>query len=466
MRRPVWQHLLLALGVGWFVVAMALPAWAAGGTKIWLTRYDGPQSLDDSAVAVAASPDSSVVFVTGSENLSENGNPSDIRTIAYDALTGDMIWSTSYDGPANGFDVGADIAVGPAGDRVFVTGRSEASQYDYDVVTLAYDAATGAQLWVKRYAGPAVTDGGNAIAISPDGTLVAVTGVSEGGATGDDIATLAYDAVTGAQQWVARFDRGNDDGYDVAFSPNSAKIFVTGTAKHDYVTVAYKAATGEKLWSKRYDGPADFYDYDVAVSLVVSPDGTRVFVTGESYGKGDYNADWATVAYAAGTGAQKWVARYDSTDGEDYAHDIAISPDGKSLFVTGSTDCADIAGLNCGLNNLETISYKASTGATRWASEYHNDFYDVGLAVVVNPEGTTAYVTGFTGSEADTGYSYATLAYNSSSGDMRWTQLYDTGHDTQAADIAMSPNGSAVFVTGQSDGKGTGKDFATIAYEA
>ena len=43
------------------------------------------------------------------------------------------------------------------------------------------------------------------------------------------------------------------------------------------------------------NGPGD--GDDVAAALVVSPDGSRVFVTGRSYGGPTKDDDYATVAY-------------------------------------------------------------------------------------------------------------------------------------------------------------------------
>jgi hypothetical protein len=74
-------------------------------------------------------------------------------------------------------------------------------------------------------------------------------------------------------------------------------VFVTGESGSDYRTVAYDAATGVNLWSGRYHGPAS--GTNVATALGVSPDGTSVFVTGESSAGLDVY-DNATLAYSAG----------------------------------------------------------------------------------------------------------------------------------------------------------------------
>ena len=48
----------------------------------------------------------------------------------------------------------------------------------------------------------------------------------------------------------------------------------------DFATVAYDAGTGTRAWTSRYAGPGGSYDRPSA--MVVSPDGSKVFVTGES----------------------------------------------------------------------------------------------------------------------------------------------------------------------------------------
>jgi DNA-binding beta-propeller fold protein YncE len=88
------------------------------------------------------------------------------------------------------------VAVSPGGRAVFVTGTSFAgtsggtSHEDY--ATVSYNAVTGARLWASRYHGPAGHSDAAALAVSPDGTKVFVTGATENGASRWDYATVAY----------------------------------------------------------------------------------------------------------------------------------------------------------------------------------------------------------------------------------------------------------------------------------
>ena len=114
------------------------------------------------------------------------------------------------------------------------------------------------------------------MAAGPGGATVFVTG----GAGGDDV-TVAYNAATGAQRWAIRYSgpaSALDEAASLAVSPDGAAVFVTGTSQGDYGTVAYNAATGAQLWASRYSGPSN----DSASSVAVSPDGATVFVTGAS----------------------------------------------------------------------------------------------------------------------------------------------------------------------------------------
>jgi hypothetical protein len=101
---------------------------------------------------------------------------------------------------------------------VFVTGSSAGSASALDYATIAYNASTGAKAWVKRYNGPGNGEDHATLRVSPDGTEVFVTGYSTGSTGGGDYATIAYNASTGARLWVARYN-GPGNGEDGATSP-------------------------------------------------------------------------------------------------------------------------------------------------------------------------------------------------------------------------------------------------------
>src|SRR5207302_8926010 len=119
-------------------------------------------------------------------------------------------------GPGNGFDAARAVGVSPDGSTVSVPGCSSGTGSGDDYATVASDASTGAQLWAKRYNGPGNSDdGATALGVTPDGSTVFVTGTSWGSGTNVDYATLAYDASTGAKLWVKRYN-GPVNNADVA----------------------------------------------------------------------------------------------------------------------------------------------------------------------------------------------------------------------------------------------------------
>jgi WD40 repeat protein len=454
--------MLIAIGL---VVHPSSAGEAAPGDTLWVATYDGPGNAIDEALDTVTNPDGSRVYVTGASD--GDAGLSDYATVAYDATTGAAVWGRRYNGPGDSTDEAHSIAVSPDGTRVFVTGYSFGGASSYDYATVAYDAATGAREWVRRYLGPSGSlDSGTSVAVSPDGTKVYVTGYSFGGFRVDyDYATIAYDTATGAQLWVRGYN-GPGSYTDVALalaaSPDGTGVFVTGyshgrTSGPDYATIAYDATTGAKEWVRRYNGPANFSDS--AFSLAVSPDGAGVFVTGESDGRsGPYIfSHYATIAYDAATGSGQWVQR--SNDGGS-AYAVVVSPDGMRVFVTGGIGDDDES-------DYATFEYDAATGLQGWAQVYDGpgNAEDVARAVMVSPDGTEIYVTGY----SDTGVSgldYATLAYDATAGTVLWTSLLNgAGNaDDSAFELAVSPDGAAVFATGSGVGLGSDEDYMTVAY--
>src|SRR5881394_162381 len=87
------------------------------------------------------------------------------------------------------------------------------------------------------------------------------------------------------------------------------------------------ATPGDQLWVATLDGTAGGSDF--ARDVGASPDGSSVFVTG-SVRDSDGGDDFATVAYDPATGSQKWLAYYTGLSGfGGTANALAVSPDGS-----------------------------------------------------------------------------------------------------------------------------------------
>src|SRR5262245_846949 len=92
-------------------------------------------------------------------------------------------------------------------------------------------AAGGDELWLSRY-GSETGGRAAAVAVSPDGTHVYVTGAARDPVgSGTDLTTVGYDARTGAQLWADRFNASllgiSLDGADaIAVSPDGTRVYV------------------------------------------------------------------------------------------------------------------------------------------------------------------------------------------------------------------------------------------------
>lgn len=442
----------------------------APGTQLWASKYSAPAD-GNRAFAVAVSPNGRTVYVTGTSfsgaNYGKGATGSDYRTVAYNAATGARLWAARYNGPGNNTDTAYSVALSPDGKTVYVTGASVGVRSSFDYATVAYRAATGAQLWAARYNGPGNSDDeGRSVAVSPNGRIVYVTGFSRGTTTAYDWATIAYSASTGARLWLKRYNspvNGSDFAFSLAVSPNGRSVFVTGNSStanfsYDYATVAYNAVTGTQQWVRRYNGPGN--DVDISTSVGVSPNGSAVYVTGESVGTG-HRYGFATIAYNAVTGARLWLKRYNNpAGGDDQGEALAVSPDGGTVYVTGWSSGGTPPG-------FLTLAYKASDGTQLWAKPYvgpagTSSF--IPSSVAVSPGGNTVYIAGWTFSAA--GWADSTVAYAAGTGGQLWSHESATTNDVSPGygpALTVSRATGRVYMAGTTPA-GNGTAYATIAY--
>jgi hypothetical protein len=463
----------------------------------WVTRYDGGSSSTDRAVGAVTSRDGTQLYVTGVSTSSAGGL--DFATAAYNADTGAQIWATRYDSLNHGndapygFGTGKVIAITPDSSMIFVTGRTANTNGKDEFLTIAYHAADGSQAWAAHYVTPDESQA-TSLALSADGKRLYVTGYSSLGpapppapqVSNFDFGTIAYDAATGDQLWVARYD-GPATFWDIPYGigvanvpqPDGSRreqVFVTGRSNGassdnsaaDFATVAYDGLTGDQLWVARYDGPG--HDRDLAYALGVSRDGASVFITGESAGVGTLS-DYATICYDAVTGAQRWVMRYDNSD-IDLPLGLAVSPTADRVAVTGFS--VNQGAVIVSDRSVATIVYNATTGGQVWATRHGEVDGAAALAIEYSRDGRRIYVAGLENGNVigvgggpvggQVGHSPALiLAYDPTTGTEAWASHYfGPAGDEGNAGLAISPDGARVFVTG--GGQGQDADFATLAY--
>lgn len=423
----------------------------------WTARYNG--GYFDRGLAVAAD-DSGNVIVTGESRHLAFFGTEDIATVKY-SPSGTVLWTRRYNGPIDGLDRGAAVAVDRRG-NCYVTGSSAGIGTEFDYVTIKY-RANGDTAWIARYNGPASSyDDAYAVGVDARGNVY-VTGSSIASTSGADYATLKYDS-SGVFQWVMRYN-GPGNAADAAYAlavDDTGNVYVTGSSagsgtSYDYATIKY-STTGVVRWTMRYDGPG--HDKDDAYAIAPAPGG-GVFVTGMSRtGSTVGTGDWLTIRYAA-DGRSMWSARYDGPGaGADEARAVAADAAGNCVVTGWST------GVATGID-VTTVRYTPS-GDTSWARRYSGPgaYDDQGRSLAVDSAGNVA-VAGFRRTGVDESTEDCVVLKYSATGSLLWSPTYNGpgGVEDRANAVAFSTAGRVVMAGESWSGVTLGtSDYVTIRY--
>jgi DNA-binding beta-propeller fold protein YncE len=405
---------------------------AATGTNRILVRHSGSLEFDQALPkAIAVSPDGATVFALVEELTSSFAGDDGCAQalVAFDALTGQTRWIARERGPGGSCAAPQDMSVDPTGTRIYVAGSALDDKGGRVGLVTAYDPGNvGQQVWQHTVSGPEGHAVASAIATSPDGSRVYVAGSSKPGTmySVGEYALYGLDAADGSRVVQGSTPVTGNAPAGIAVSPDGATAFVVGggippagAPMFDIITTAFDTTTGAQRWQANYEGP-------------------RAAI------KSSFDSVW-------------------------YYAPLAVSPDGRSVFVAGYSTC--MHGVNL-CNDFVTLSYDATNGTQRWATRYASEMDMNWLPqLAIHPNGNTVYTVGESRTAATTMNGRATtLAYDVSNGSQRWVGRHSYGQ-TFPAVAAIAPDGSRIFTGGttadlEDSNSQTSYDAFIVGYEA
>jgi 6-phosphogluconolactonase (cycloisomerase 2 family) len=320
----------------------------AGNITVLQTVINGAGGVSgvDGSYLVTVSPDGQNVYVTGSTTdtvVSFKRSPIDGTLTFLNKVTRNDPYgfcNPTCPFTLNALDGAYQVAISPDGQYGYVS-----SILDNKVVVLYRNATTGA-LAMNPLGGPvqifsAAIDLSQAygMAISPDGANMYLTGYAS-----DTLLVLERNAADGrlAQVEVHKNGLAGVDGlngvFRVTVSPDGGHVY-TASFDGNAVTAFRRNPTNGKLtYLAAYKDDVGGLDgLGFSSSVTVSPDGARVLATG-------FNDDaLAIFERDATTGllTQSQVVKRDATThlpALDGARDVALSPDGRTVYATGFND--------------------------------------------------------------------------------------------------------------------------------
>lgn len=382
----------------------SVPAAAAGSStpvRAWATSYRVPFDIAQANASVLTL-DGSRLFVTGT--FYTPTSDWDIVTVAFNTRNGARLWTARFNGSGNGFDHPNAIAVSPDGSRVYVTGYAQTATDDVGV-TLAYGAVGGATAWTKLSSNVL----GSSIAVGPSGARVYVAG--NGFIT-------ALTRAAGATVWTST------GGAWTSIVPSRDGSTLYATGRNDCTTAALRTGTGAPRTTKA--------DANGCLYLVLDPAGNDLHALGYTFLPSGYES--VVISMDAQSGAIGWTTHRTGI----WPRAIGTDPGGQKVFVTGTAG-SECDGPGCG--PFVTSAYEAGTGSEMWSGSGPNDGY--AISQVVSPDGREVYATGTTLGDL------TTIARDTGTGAKLWVVRYgaSTAEDVPVG-IAVAADGGRIYVTG------------------
>jgi len=443
---------------------MVLIKYDQSGVQQWIRQYNGLSNSDDISSGIAID-NNGFVYLAGYSYAAATGN--DYVLVKYD-LAGTFQWSQRWNGISNSDDYLRKICLTSTGD-VVVSGSGYETGSSYDYVTLKYNGA-GSLLWTKKYNGPSSLDD-QLLNMKIDALdNVFICGKSVGSGTGYDYAAVKYNSA-GVQQWDARYNRGpgvTDESASSLSLDQNGNVFVTGYSfqngsYYDFVTIKYNSS-GISQWTKIYNGPENYFDKATDVKADASG---NVFVTGLSIKASDGTTDFTTIKYDE-NGDAKWIKSYNGPGNlDDVPIRVDIDKNGYPFVIGNSYSYffrPFLTNPMCGTSDYIVLKYNTN-GNFIWETRYDGSGTGLDESVsLTNDNNGNSYVAGYSYDNV-ANFDYATIKYNSA-GAPQWVARYDGFNSIDKAASVFADNNGNVYTTGSSQGNGTSLDIATVKYNS
>ncbi|MCP4427291.1 MAG: beta-propeller fold lactonase family protein [Chloroflexi bacterium] len=343
---------------------------------------------------VIVSPDGRHVYVTGAQNET-------VVAFSRDEATGQLTFiglQKNGEGGVQGMDSPLGMVISHDGEHIYVSGGD-----DLTLVAFSRDAATGQLSYVATadaFSDVTDLDEAHGVAISPDGSTVYVVGRDNSNATNaDSVAVFNRDAATGQLTRVQLVQNGLDgvDGLaqatEILVSPDGRHVYVSGIWK-ELAVFNRDEATGQLTFAQSL---ADKVDLERGLlggyNMAISPDGRSLYLTARRASTLTlFERDPETGRLTFND--QMRDRTPDATSSAEHnnlegAHGLALSPDGQNIYVA-----ADITDF------LTIFGRDAATGQFHLIQQYKDDELGVdgirnSWSIAVSPDGETVYVAGF-----------------------------------------------------------------------
>ena len=336
----------------------------------------------------------------------------------------------------DGLQGASSVAVAPDGKHVYATGF-----FDNAVSVFAREGGTGKLTFVEAITNTDIGGDGlsqaNKIIVSPDNkhvyavsaadnTLVLFNrDVSTGKLT---VTSLLKDEVHGGS--------GLGGASDIAISPDRTRVYVTGALDNAISVFARDVNAGTlSFLGLHIDGHNQVTGLKGATSVAVSQDGAFIYVASTT--------DNAIVVFTRNptVGELGYVATYRNNEtitGLNGAYDLLVTPDNKQLYVVSNSD-----------NSLVVFNRDIGTGQLSFVKVYKDGVDGIdGLAgvraITMNPNGTEVY----TASVSDS--AITVFSRDTTTGELTFTQLLQNntngGQSLESVnDIAASADNQHVY---------------------